>query len=139
MDMMYGLQYIQVERKVVVMLPNGVILMQFILPTDNRDDLDFDVIHNVCVILAERVGLLELNISKLKKFKMPQNVRVVIDTEGYKIYINGNMLIGIVSLERNAMSAKSVVGLSIVLNNRWKQYIKNMKQGYKIANTEQFK
>lgn len=139
MDAMYGIYFAQVQNRFVQVLPNGVKLAEFIVPNDGREDFDFDAVHNVCILLAERVGFLETKLSKLKSLKLPKEMRVVAEPTCYRIYINQNILIGVVYLQRSAISAKTVVGICMVLCKRWNDYIKKLNNSYKIESSQYFK
>lgn len=139
MYLMYGIYVTQLQNRFILTLPNSVKLAEFIMPTDGREDLNYDVVYNICVLLAERVGFLDIKLSKLKNFKLLKETRVLSEPNCYKIYINQSMLVGVVYFSSDTISAKTVVGISNVICKRWIDYKKNMNTNYNILHSQYFK
>lgn len=105
-------------------LPNGLIVANMIMPNDNNDSLDFDILFNVSKLISTRCGIIEGDIKELKQMKLPNNIRVIKGSSGYSIYLNGNMQVAEIAIPVDIISSKVIVGISILLEKRWRGYIK---------------
>lgn len=105
-------------------LPNGLIIGNIVLPNDNNDSLDFDIIFNVSKLISTRCDIIEGDIKELKQMKLPNDIRVIKGNGSYSIYLNGNMQVAEIAIPVDIISSKVIVGISILLEKRWRGYIK---------------
>lgn len=112
-----------------VCLPNWAHIADTLVPLDNRTDLDFDLLCNITDLLTKQQGLSEVVLKELKKLRIP-NGMVIWRAQGeYKIYlgkdIQTGLQIGYLQLPNDLITNQIVVGIGILLNNRWLGFIKH--------------
>lgn len=105
-------------------LPNGFITANIVMPNDNNDNADFDILFNMSKLLSARWGLIDGDIKELKRLKLPDSIGVIKGNNRYDIYINRGILIAEINIPVDIISSKVVVGISILLEKRWRGFIK---------------
>ena len=105
-------------------LPNGFITANIVMPNDNNDNADFDSLFNISKLLGAKWGLIDGNVKELKHLKLPDSIGVVKGNNKYSIYLNRNIQVADVYIPSELISAMVVVGISILLEKRWRGFIK---------------
>lgn len=105
-------------------LPNRFITANIIMPNDNNDNADFDTLFNISRLLSAKWGLIDGNVKELKQLKQPNSIRIEKGNNSYEIYINSKIQIAQVFIPNGLISSKVVTGISILLEKRWRGFIK---------------
>lgn len=105
-------------------LPNGFITANIVMPNDGNDNADFDSLFNISKLLSAKWGLIDGDVKELKRLKLPDSVGVKKGNNRYDIYINGRIQVAEVYIPSDLVSAKIVTGISILLEKRWRGFIK---------------
>ncbi len=105
-------------------LPNGFITANIIMPNDGNDNADFDSLFNISKLLGAKWGLIDGDVKELKRLKLPNSIFVYKSEYGYSIYTNGKVKVAEIYISIDLISAKIVTGISILLEKRWRGFIK---------------
>ena len=138
MGIMNDMPFVQNGNCFVVCLPNCVPVIKFIVPCDGQQSLNFNTLDGITTLVAKRAGLLDIETKQLRKLKVPKDIRITHFNGNYSIYLK-NMKICEVALDNDVISSKIVVGIAVILFNRWKRYMDNFQNGYDITNGNIFK
>lgn len=107
-----------------LVLPNGILAANLSLPVDGRDDLNFDALLIISRLLGQRYGLIEGGIKDFRKYRQPNNIKIVQSGCKYNLYMNDGFFIAEVYMENGVVSSKVAAGISLILAQRWGRFIK---------------
>lgn len=115
-------------------LPNGAVVALICLPTDGREDMNFDALFIISRMLGLRWGMIDGDVKEFKGYRQPNNIKVVSYNGLYHLYMNGSLLVASVNIPKGVISAKVIAGISIILEKRWSGFIRKNTMSSNINN-----